>query len=151
MLRPGDAVPAFSLPASDGKTYTAKGLRGKRYILYFYPKDQTPGCTREGCDFTTFLPAFRKLGVAVLGVSGGTVESKKKFAKASKIGIPLLADEDLSAAKAFGAWGKKKNYGRTYMGLIRSTFLVSPEGEIEAVWKSVKVEGHAGKVLAKAG
>lgn len=147
MIGPGDPVPDFTLQGSDGKTWSSKNLRGRPWVLYFYPKDMTPGCTREACDFTDNLRRFLDRNATVLGVSGGSLDSKKAFVEQSSIGFPLLADEDFSVAKAFGAWGEKKNYGKTYFGLIRSTFLVNESGRVEKVWSNVKVDGHAGKVL----
>ncbi|MEK8022471.1 MAG: thioredoxin-dependent thiol peroxidase [Candidatus Hydrogenedentota bacterium] len=147
MLKADDPVPEFSLKGSDGKTYSPKSLRGKKWVLYFYPKDMTPGCTREACDFTDNIQRFVAGNTIVLGVSGGSMDSKKKFIEESSIGFPLLADEDFLLAKAFGSWGEKKNYGKTYMGLIRSTFLVNESGRIEKVWSNVKVDGHVDKVL----
>ena len=147
MLAPGDRVPDFRLPGSDGRDHVPADHAGARWVIFFYPKDSTPGCTREACDFTSSLAAFERLKVPVFGDSGGTVDSKRKFAASEKITFPLLADEDHVVARAFGAWGKKKNYGREYEGIVRSTFLVGADGRIERVWPNVKVDGHVAEVL----
>ena len=148
ILEAGAVFPDFDLEGSDGKRHARKTVAGRRFVLFFYPKDQTPGCTREACDFTASRAAFRKAGAEVFGVSGGTREAKERFAQSSEIEIPLLADADLALAKACGVYGEKKNYGKTYLGLFRTTFLVSADGKIERVWKNVKVDGHAADVLA---
>lgn len=147
MLDVGDSVPDFSLKGSDGKTYSPRTFRGKKWVLYFYPKDKTPGCTQQACDFTSNIERFTARGVPVHGVSGGTVAQKQDFIRDSKIGFPLLADEDNSVAKAFGAWGEKNLYGKKSEGILRMTFLIDESGKIEKVWRSVKVDGHVAKVL----
>lgn len=146
MIESGESVPKFNLQASDGKTYSDENLRGKRWVLFFYPKDETPGCTQEACDFTANLSKFGK--TVILGISGGDVEAKKKFVTNSKLKIPLLADEDSSVAKEFGAWGTKNMYGKVSEGILRTTFLVGPDGKVEKVWKRVKVDGHVDEVLS---
>lgn len=148
MIEVGDTVPEFSLQGSDGKTYAPKNLRGHKWVIYFYPKDMTPGCTREACDFTENIQQFIQRGITVLGVSGGSVESKRKFIASSKIGFPLLADEDFGVAKAFGSYGPRKFLGKSYQGVLRSTFLIDEKGIVEKVWSNVKVKGHADSVLA---
>lgn len=148
ILDVGAAFPDFDLEGSDGRRHSRKGVAGKRFVVFFYPKDQTPGCTREACDFTASRAAFRKAGAEVYGVSGGTREAKERFAQSSEIEIPLLADSELLLAKACGVYGEKKNYGKTYLGLFRTTFLIGADGAVERVWKNVKVDGHAADVLA---
>ena len=150
MLKPGDAVPAFSLPASDGRTVSAAGLRGQRYVLYFYPKDDTPGCTKEACSFRDNLPAFGGMGVPVFGVSADSEASHRKFVLKYGLNFPLLADPDRKLIEPIGAWVEKSMYGRKYMGIDRSTFLIGPDGRIAGVWRKVKVPGHAEAVLKAA-
>ncbi len=151
MLKPGDAVPAFSLPASDGRTISAAGLRGQRYVLYFYPKDDTPGCTKEACSFRDNLPAFGGLGVPVFGVSADGEASHRKFVLKYGLNFPLLADPDRKLIEPIGAWVEKSMYGRSYMGIARCTFIVGADGRIERVWEKVSPEGHAAEVLAALG
>lgn len=124
-----------------------KDLLGKWAIIYFYPRDNTPGCTTEAREFTELKDAFEKLGVRIIGISRQSVESHKKFREKHGLRIMLLSDPDAKIHKALGAWGKKKMYGKEVEGVIRSTFLVSPEGEIVKEWKNVKAKGHAEKVL----
>jgi peroxiredoxin Q/BCP len=151
MLKPGDAVPAFSLPASDGRTISAAGLRGQRYVLYFYPKDDTPGCTKEACSFRDNLPAFGGLGVPVFGVSADGEASHRRFVLKYGLNFPLLADPDRKLIEPIGAWVEKSMYGRSYMGIARSTFIIGADGRIERVWEKVSPDGHAAEVLAALG
>ena len=151
MLKPGDAVPAFFLPASDGRTISAAGLRGQRYVLYFYPKDDTPGCTKEACSFRDNLPAFGGLGVPVFGVSADSEAAHRKFVLKYGLNFPLLADPDRKLIEPIGAWVEKSMYGRSYMGIARCTFIVGADGRIERVWEKVSPEGHAAEVLAALG
>ena len=130
MLKEGDLAPAFDLLADDGKRYSLESMSGKRFVLYFYPKDDTSGCTTEACEFTG-LEGFGMMDVPVLGVSPDSVESHAKFREKYALGVTLLSDTDRKAAIAYGAWGEKKNYGKTYAGIIRSTFVVGPDGKIE--------------------
>lgn len=143
-------IPAFSLPGSDGKTWTAKDLAGKPAILYFYPKDMTPGCTTESCDFRDHHAALRKLGVQVFGISCDSLTSHAKFIAKEKLNFVLLTDEDHAFAEKLGVWGEKQNYGKTYFGIIRSTFLVDAAGGIAREWRKVKVDGHVAEVVAAA-
>ncbi|MBL9101021.1 MAG: peroxiredoxin [Myxococcales bacterium] len=143
----GDPAPDFSLAADDGKTYTLAGLRGSRFVLYFYPRDSTPGCTTEACDFRDRLPTFGKAKVPVLGVSGDSLRAHANFRGKHSLNFPLLSDPDHRVAAAYGAYGTKMMYGRAVEGIIRSTFVVGPSGTIEAVWRPVKVPGHAEAVL----
>ena len=147
MLKPGDAVPSFKLASEQGEVKSAD-LKGKRYVLYFYPADDTPGCTKEACSFRDNLPKFTSADVPIYGVSPQDIASKKKFAAKYSLNFPLLADLDHVVAEKFGAWGEKSMYGKKYMGILRSTFVVGPDGKVEHVWEKVKPEGHAEEVLA---
>jgi peroxiredoxin Q/BCP len=149
-LRPGDAVPALELADHDGKSFSLGDLLGESYVVYFYPKDDTPGCTREACAFRDDLGKFERAKVRVIGVSPDKPESHTRFR--TKYGLPftLLSDVDRVAANAFGVWVKKQNYGREYMGIERSTFLVDESGKVKKVWRNVKVDGHSQSVLADA-
>lgn len=143
----GSLAPAFSLPDQDGNIVTSESLKGSPYVLYFYPKDDTPGCTKEACGFRDARAAFAKNGVKVLGVSPDSQASHARFAK--KYGLPftLLSDVDKTLATAYGVWVEKTNYGRKYMGIERSTFLVDAEGRLQKIWRGVKVPGHVDDVL----
>ncbi len=147
MLNPGDQAPDFALPTDGGGTLSTKDLAGKPYVLYFYPKDSTPGCTTEACDFRDNFARVTAHGATVVGVSRDSVRSHDNFKKKYELPFPLVSDADLTLHKAYGAWGLKKNYGREYEGTIRSTFLVGPDGRIAASWPSVKVKGHVDQVL----
>ena len=147
LVEPGRNAPAFSLPDQDGKAHRLKDYAGRPLILYFYPKDDTPGCTKEACAFRDALPDFKKGKAAVLGVSVLDVASKAKFARKHELNFPLLADPDHEVAEAYGAWQKKSLYGRTYMGVARLTYLIGPDGKVARRWDSVKVDGHAALVL----
>jgi peroxiredoxin Q/BCP len=147
MLTIGDRVPRFALMSEQGEVKSSD-LKGKRYILYFYPTDDTPGCTKEACSFRDNLPKFKTADVPIFGVSPQDVNSKKKFAAKYSLNFPLLADTDHKLAEAFGAWVEKNMYGRKSMGIQRSTFVIGPDGRIEHVWPKVKPEGHAEEVLA---
>jgi peroxiredoxin Q/BCP len=151
MPEAGQDAPVFSLEDQDGKTYASKDLKGKWVVLYFYPKDDTPGCTREACNFRDEHSALKKTGAVVLGVSPQGPESHQKFAKKYKLPFPLLVDADHKLAERYGAWGEKSNYGRKYMGIIRSTFLIDPKGKLARVWPKVKVDGHVEQVLEAIG
>lgn len=145
--RVGDPAPDFSLAADDGKTYTLAGLRGSRFVLYFYPRDSTPGCTTEACDFRDRQAAFSGAKVPVLGVSGDDLRAHAKFRAKQGLNFPLLSDPDHRVASAYGAYGEKMMYGRAMRGIVRSTFVIGPTGTIESVWRPVKVPGHAEAVL----
>jgi peroxiredoxin Q/BCP len=149
-LGEGDRVPAFELADEAGALVSSADLAGKPYVLYFYPKDDTPGCTREACGFRDDLGAFEAAGVRVMGVSPDGSASHAKFR--DKYGLPftLLADTSKELAQAIGVWVKKQNYGREYMGIERTTFLVDADGKIRRVWRRVKVDGHVSKVLEAA-
>lgn len=137
----GQQVPDFSLPTVDGTVSSAK-LKGKPFVLYFYPKDDTPGCTTEACGFRDALPAFKKLKAMVIGVSKDSVKSHAKFAEKFSLPFPLASDEEGKVLAAFGVWVEKSMYGRKYMGIDRATFLVDASGTIRAVWRKVSVTGH---------
>ena len=143
-LKPGDKAPAFSMPDENGKTVTNESLKGKQYFLYFYPKDDTPGCTTEACQLNDNLTQFRALGVPVLGVSRDDASSHQAFQKKYGLDFDLLTDADRSAHDAYGAWGERPGRGE---GVIRSSFLVGPDGKIKNAWYFVKPDGHALEVL----
>lgn len=147
LVEPGRKAPAFALPDQDGKTHRLRDYAGRPLILYFYPKDDTPGCTREACAFRDALPDFKKGGAAVLGVSVLDTASKARFARKHELNFPLLADPDHAVADKYGAWQKKSLYGRTYMGVARMTYLIGPDGKVVRRWDSVKVDRHAADVL----
>jgi peroxiredoxin Q/BCP len=149
-IEAGDKAPAFSLPDQDGVLHRLRDYAGKPLILYFYPKDDTPGCTREACAFQDALPKFGKSKAVVLGVSILDTASKAKFAKKHGLTFRLLADADHETADRYGVWKKKALYGRQFMGLVRTTFLIGPDGKIARRWDNVKVDGHAADVLAAA-
>jgi len=139
MLAIGDKAPDFSLVNQDDEIVSLGDFVGEWLVLYFYPKDDTPGCTKEACDFTDEMDDFTALQSTVLGVSADSIQSHRKFIKKYEIGIHLLSDPDKTVHKAYGAWGLKKNYGKEYEGTIRSTFIISPEGEVAALWRNVRV------------
>jgi peroxiredoxin Q/BCP len=149
LLDTGDKAPAFSLPDQDGKKVSLKDLSGNPFVLYFYPRDDTPGCTKEACQFNDNLRAFAKAKVKVLGVSADSAEKHQKFREKYGLTFPLLTDADHKVGEAYGAWGEKTLYGKKSIGVIRSTFLVGPDGRIARAWYHVKADGHAAKVLAE--
>jgi peroxiredoxin Q/BCP len=146
----GDAAPAFSLPATGGRTASSVALKGKPYVVYFYPKADTPGCTTEACDFNEALTQFKGIGLDVIGISKDAMPALEKFAAKYGLTFPLASDPESATAQAYGAWGEKVFMGRRSIGLLRSTFLVDGKGRIAKAWKKVKVEGHAAAVLAAA-
>lgn len=147
-LQAGDKAPSFDLPSTSGGTISLESLRGKKVVLFFYPKDNTPGCTREAKDFRDHYQAFQKAGAEIFGISKDSLASHDRFRAKQDLPFHLLTDADNAVATAFGAFGPKKLYGREYQGTIRSTFLIDEEGTIEAAWPKVKVAGHAEEVLA---
>lgn len=149
-LSAGDKAPNFKIAAEDGETLSSAGLKGSPYILYFYPKDDTSGCTKEAIAFSETLPKFRKLGIEVIGVSKDSVESHAKFRKKHKLKIALGSDPETKMAQDWGVWVEKSLYGRKYMGLERATFLVNDKGVIQTAWHKVKVPGHIAAVLEAA-
>ena len=150
----GRKAPAFKLKDQDGNTHALSDFAGKPVVLFFYPKDDTSGCTQEACDFRNQLPAFEKLGTTVLGISILNTKSKAKFAKKNDLNFPLLADDregddgkpDPAIAQKYGVWVEKSMYGRTYMGIERTTFLIDAQGKVARVWSKVKVPGHVDEV-----
>jgi thioredoxin-dependent peroxiredoxin len=146
MLEVGKKAPGFTLPDQDGKPVKLSDFKGQAVVLYFYPKDDTPGCTQEACDFRDEYSALKKAGAVVLGVSPDDSKRHGKFAAKFKLPFTLLADTDHSAAEAYGAWAEKSMYGRKYMGIVRSTFLIAPDGSVARVWPKVKVRGHVQEV-----
>ena len=143
MLSPGDTAPDFTVTAPDGSDVTLSEYRGRRVILYFYPRDDTPGCTIQACDFTSGIKDFEKLGAVVLGCSPDDSESHQKFIKKHKLKIHLLSDPSHRVMEKYGAWGEKNMYGKIAQGVIRSTVLIDPAGKVAKHWKRVKTKGHA--------
>ena len=146
-LQEGERAPAFSLPDEGGKKVSLKDLTGQKVVLYFYPKDDTTGCTKEAIAFTESLAKFKRAGAIVLGVSKDTVTKHQKFITKHNLKVSLLSDEDGEVCEKYGVWVEKKLYGRVYMGIERATFLIAT-GKIQRVWRKVKVAGHAEEVLA---
>ena len=147
MLTPGTKAPAFSLASDSGETVTLAGLKGKKVVLYFYPKDDTSGCTVEACEFRDDWPAVRKAGAVVLGVSPDSVASHLKFKQKFDLPFSLLADDGHAVAERYGVWGEKSMYGRKYFGVNRTTFVIDEEGRIVKVFEKVRPKGHAAEVL----
>jgi peroxiredoxin Q/BCP len=147
-LAPGDQAPDFTLPSSSGKSVKLSDFRGKNVVLYFYPKDDTPGCTKEACSFRDNLPKFGEMDAIILGVSKDSLDSHADFIKKYGINFTLLSDEDLKVNKLYGTWVEKENYGRKYWGTERSTFVVGKDGKILKIFRKVKVDGHEKEVLA---
>lgn len=148
-LAAGDAAPAFTLPDQDGKPVSLADFAGRQFVVYFYPRDDTPGCTKQACQFNENLAAFNKAKVPILGVSADSAEKHRKFREKYGLKITLLTDADHAAGEAFGAWGEKTMYGKKVIGVIRSTFLIGADGTIIRSWYYVKADGHAAKVLAE--
>ena len=144
----GQPAPDFTLPADGGGSVSLAALRGRPVVLYFYPKDDTPGCTREACAFRDRLPEFSALGAAVIGVSKYPPRSHDRFKTKYALTFPLASDEEAAVAREYGIWVEKSRYGRTYMGMDRTTVLIDAEGVVRTVWRKVKVDGHAEAVLA---
>lgn len=147
-LEIGDKAPSFKAPSDSGDVISSSSLKGKTFILYFYPKDDTPGCTKEACDFTENISSFNKLDVPVIGVSKDSVASHQKFKEKYRLKFPLLSDTDGAICEAFGTWTEKSMYGRKYMGIDRATFLIGADGKIKSVWRKVKVPGHIEDILS---
>ena len=139
MIKAGSKAPRFKLPNQDNKIISLNDFSSKWIVLYFYPKDNTSGCTKEACDFTNSLKDYEKLDAVVLGISPDSTESHRNFIEKYNLRIDLLSDPDRKVLKAYGAWGKKKNYGKEYEGVIRSTFIISPDGKVSEIWTNVKV------------
>jgi len=147
-LKVGDKAPSFSLPADGGEDVSLSGLKGKTVVLYFYPKDDTSGCTAEAIAFSKDAKAFKQAGAVVVGVSKDSVASHDKFKTKHKLDLTLASDEDIKIAQAYGVWVEKSMYGRRYMGMERATFLIDGKGLIRNIWRKVKVPGHSTDVLA---
>jgi peroxiredoxin Q/BCP len=150
MLKIGDKAPDFKLKTDEGKEVSLKDLKGKRVVLYFYPKASTPGCTIEACEFRDLRPKFDKQDVVVVGVSADPEKALATFKTKQKLNFPLLSDPDHKMIESYGVWRMKKFMGRSYKGIVRSTFLIGPDGKIEQIWDGVKVKGHAAETLAAA-
>ena len=145
-LSPGDAAPDFTLPDAHGEPVALAGLRGSKVILYFYPRAETPGCTTQACDFRDNMASFGAEGYRVLGISPDAPAALERFAQNEGLGFPLLSDEDHAVAEAYGAWGEKKNYGKVYEGLIRSTVVLDEQGTVSLVQYNVRAKGHVAKL-----
>ncbi len=150
-LEPGDQAPPFRLPDQDGNPVALEDFKGGKVLVYFYPADDTPGCTKEACQFNDNLAAFQAAGVPVIGISPDAADSHQRFRNKYGLGFPLLSDPDHAVADAWGAWGERTTYGRQVTGVLRSTFLVDEDGRIERVWRNVKADGHASAILAELG
>lgn len=146
-LQIGDLAPNFALQNQDGVQVSLKDFVGKKIVLYFYPKDNTPGCTTEACEFSANLSKFRKANIVVIGISPDSVSSHTKFMEKHGLEHILLSDENKEVAKLYGVWQVKKNYGKSYLGIVRSTFVIDESGKIAKIYKSVKAKGHSDKVL----
>jgi len=148
MVGEGDPAPDFALPDAEGTIVRLSSLKGRHAVVYFYPKDDTSGCTKEAIDFTELKPEFDRLGAEILGISPDSAKLHAKFRGKHNLSVTLLADEEKAAIQAYGVWTQKKMYGRSYMGVERSTFLIGRDGNILMSWRGVKVPGHAAEVLA---
>jgi peroxiredoxin Q/BCP len=149
-LSVGDKAPDFSMPVSDASSVSLSTLEGKNVVLYFYPKDDTPGCTLEAKDFRDNMGAFENADTVIIGVSKDSIKSHEKFREKFCLPFPLASDESGACCEAYGVWKEKSMYGKTYMGIERSTFLIDKKGILRAVWNKVKVDGHVAEVLAAA-
>jgi len=149
MLKVGEKVEDFCLQNQDGVEICLRDLSGKWIVAYFYPKASTPGCTTEACDFTDALEEFSDMDAIILGISADSVKKLKNFTEKKELQITLLSDEEHKVLEHFGVWQLKKNYGREYMGIVRSTFIIDPDGIIQAVWEKVRVKGHVEEVKEK--
>ncbi len=147
MVQEGDPAPDFALPDADGSIVKLSDAKGRYAVVYFYPKDYTSGCTKEAIDFTALKPEFAALGTEVFGISPDAAKAHAKFRGKHALDVTLLSDEQRSVIEAYGVWAQKKMYGRAYMGVERSTFLIGPDGNIKKCWRGVKVPGHAQEVL----
>ncbi|HWT08489.1 MAG TPA: thioredoxin-dependent thiol peroxidase [Roseomonas sp.] len=149
-LTEGSKAPAFTMKASGGREVSSAALKGKPYLIYFYPKANTPGCTKQACGVQEALPQLGRLGLEVIGVSPDAIPPIEKFAQKYNLAFPLASDEDHTVAEAYGVWVEKSMYGKTYMGMERSSFLVGADGTIRRIWRKVKPEAHAAQVLEAA-
>jgi peroxiredoxin Q/BCP len=150
-LEAGAEAPSFSLPDQDGRAVSLDDFKGRRVLVYFYPKDDTPGCTREACQFNDNLHAFQRADVPVIGISPDDAPSHQRFRAKYGLAFPLLSDPDHQVMDAYGAWGEKTSYGKTTVGVIRSTFLIDQDGKVARAWYNVKADGHATQALAEVG
>ncbi|WP_329055803.1 thioredoxin-dependent thiol peroxidase [Amycolatopsis sp. NBC_01488] len=150
-LSPGDEAPDFTLPDSEGKDVSLRDFRGKSVVVYFYPAASTPGCTKQACDFRDNLAELNDAGYQVIGVSPDTQAKLAKFVENEKLTFPLVGDPDKKVIEAWGAYGEKKNYGKTYLGVIRSTFVVDADGKIANAWYNVRASGHVAKLIRDLG
>jgi thioredoxin-dependent peroxiredoxin len=148
MLKIGDLAPDIRVQTDSGESFKLSDMKGKRVVLYFYPKADTPGCTTESCEFRDSMPAIAKKGAAVIGISPDKPAAQTKFKQKYDLPFTLLADEDKTAAEAYGVWKEKNMYGRQVMGIERTTFVIGPDGKIEKIYNKVKAAGHAAQVLA---
>ena len=148
-IQEGDKAPDFTLPASGGRTVSLKSLKGQPFVMYFYPKADTPGCTKEACAFEEALPQLGKIGVTVIGVSKDEMKPIEKFAAKYNLTFPLASDPETTTIAAYGAWAEKSMYGKKYMGIERTTFVIDENGKIKKAFPKVKVEGHYDEVLAE--
>jgi len=148
-LAAGDKAPAFTLPDQDGKKVALRDFKGRPVVVYFYPRDDTPGCTKEACQFNDNLRAFSRSKVAIVGISADSATKHQAFRTKYGLKFPLLTDADHKVGEAYGAWGEKTLYGKKSIGVIRSTFLIGPDGKVARAWYHVKADGHADKVLAE--
>lgn len=146
-LTVGQKAPAFSLPRDGGGSFSLADFKGRKLVVYFYPRADTPGCTKESIDFSKLRAEFRKADTEILGVSADPVQAQESFKKKHDLKVSLLSDETHEMLAAYGAWGKKSMYGKTFMGILRTTFLIGADGRIAHIWPKVKVEGHAADVL----
>jgi len=149
MIQIDNLAPDFCLPNQDDVEICLRDLRGKWIVLYFYPKDNTPGCTTEACDFSEAAPDFSSINAIIIGVSADSTEKHRDFIEKKDLSITLLSDESTTMLQDYGIWSMKKNYGKEYMGIVRSTLIINPEGIIKAIWKNVKVKEHSRIVKEK--
>jgi peroxiredoxin Q/BCP len=149
MIQINEKAPEFCLPNQDDVEICSRDLKGKWIVLYFYPRDNTPGCTTEACEFTEAAPDFSELDAIILGVSADSTKKHRNFIEKKELGITLLSDESTDMMQEYGVWQLKKNYGKEYMGIVRSTFIIDPEGIVRAVWEKVRVKEHVANVKAK--
>lgn len=147
LINTGDKAPDFAVPNQDGRETSLRDFKNKWLVLYFYPKDNTSGCTKQGIEFTQKLADFQKLDCAIVGVSADTPACHRDFIRDQKLKITLLSDEQHKLLEAYGVWQTKQNYGKEYLGIVRSTFLINPKGVVTHVWRNVKVDGHVEEVL----
>ncbi|PHQ65552.1 MAG: thioredoxin-dependent thiol peroxidase [Sulfurimonas sp.] len=149
MIEIDDKAPGFCLPNQDDIEICLRDLKGKWIVLYFYPRDNTPGCTTEACEFTEAAPDFSELDAVILGVSADSTKKHRSFIEKKELGITLLSDEDTSMMQEYGVWQLKKNYGKEYMGIVRTTLIINPEGVVKALFEKVRVKDHVAKVQAE--